>query len=74
MLSTVTEPPTATPEEMLTVHEVAEILRVSFPNARRLVMGRPPEIPPAITSVKIGRLRRVRRSDLNAYMRSLSAA
>lgn len=72
MVSAITELPEA-PEEMLTVAEVADVLKISFPYARRLVMGDRGKCP-AITSVKIGRLRRVRRSDLDAYIRNLSAA
>jgi excisionase family DNA binding protein len=68
--STVTELQPTQREHMLTRHEVAEILRISPVGARRLIEGDNPAIP----SVKIGRLRRVRRSDLDAYMRSLSAA
>ncbi len=73
MLSDVTELPTEAPpeappeapEELLTVDGVAEVLKISFIAARRLVMGG------EITSVKIGRLRRVRRSDLNTFMANL---
>lgn len=53
-------------EEMLTVRQVADVLNIGFSSARRLVTGDTPEIP----SQKIGRLRRVRRTILDAYIRA----
>ncbi len=58
----------AEPEHMLTVDETAGILRVNPMTVRRMIKDK------KIVSVTIGRSRRIRRSDLNAYMRNLPAA
>lgn len=56
------------PERMLTVDDVAAVL-ACHPNTvrNRILSG-------TIRSVKIGRLRRVRQSDLSAYLRDLPDA
>jgi excisionase family DNA binding protein len=58
---------TATAEPMLTIDEVAEHLKCCRSTAKTLIYSN------AIKSRKIGRLRRVRLSDLNAYIEGLPA-
>lgn len=54
------------PELMLTVPEVAAILRISPSYAKKLIAAG------AVPSVKIGRCRRVRSTDLKDYVDGLT--
>ncbi|MET7423628.1 helix-turn-helix domain-containing protein [Dactylosporangium sp. NPDC005555] len=52
--------------DLLTVQETAAVLRCSSVHVKRLVAAR------TLPSVTIGRLRRVRRGDLDSYIRDLT--
>ena len=55
------------PNLLLTLDEVAVSLRISKSKAKKLVAAH------EIRSVQVGRLRRVRASDLNSYVAGLAA-
>lgn len=56
-----------TKQALFTVPEVAEMLGMSIPTVNRLILGFKGQ-EPKLFSVKIGRLRRVARSDLIAFI------
>lgn len=60
--------PIAPPEPMLTIDQVAEHLQCGRSTAKQLIYSG------AIPSRKIGRLRRVKESDLAAYIANLPPA
>ncbi len=63
----VAAPEASAPEELLTYDQVAEVLKVCRSIAQRLVYAG------EIRAVPVGkRLRRVRRADLDAYIRRLA--
>ena len=70
VLETEPESKTADPNEILTVHQAAQVLKVSYSHMLRLIRGEVNGMPP-VHHVRAGRSVRIRRGALTHWIRNV---